>query len=160
MSKSWWPILRVAGLWCAVVILCEHTERRWAYRKARDAAGDKPLLVVGCPSNTGNHPCGDVCLDVDPAQLTLCQSQRPTLGDVRSIPFPDGYFGACLCSHVLEHLDSIDDVQQAISELQRVTDGPFYILSPSDVQVFAHLNPEHHLLVVPTDNRLLVETLD
>jgi hypothetical protein len=127
---------------------CERVEAYTAARQAAEARG-RPLLNVGCPAKWGRwkYPCGDVCLDISAERLAFCKSAQPTYGDVRSIPFPDDYFGAALCAHVLEHLPTVADARRALAELQRVTDGPVFVVIPSRASLAAQLNPEHHLWV-------------
>src|SRR5712671_4475422 len=93
--------------------------------QAVGARSDKPTLNVGCPGErwlTYDDVSFDACLDADPGRLQFCHARRPTLGDIRQLPFASGEFGACLCSHVLEHLPSIADVQRAVRELERTSD--------------------------------------
>ncbi|MDA8186870.1 MAG: methyltransferase domain-containing protein [Dehalococcoidales bacterium] len=128
----------------------EHQERWEAYHKARRAADmvGKPLLNVGCPRKYPlKYPCGDVCLDIDLRRLYLCQSPFPKFGDVRCIPFPDGYFGAALCTHVLEHLATVADAKLALTELARVSNGQVFLAFPSKSSIAAWVHPEHHLWI-------------
>lgn len=129
--------------------VAEHVDRYAAYLAARRAANarGKPLLNVGCPSAyLLSHPCGDVCLDIDPGHLALCRSARPTYGDVRAIPYADSTFGAALCSHVLEHMRTVADAERALAELQRVADV-VYICAPSRLGITHWLHPDHYLWV-------------
>jgi len=114
--------------------------------QAVGARSDKPTLNVGCPGErwlTYDDVSFDACLDADPGRLQFCHARRPTLGDIRQLPFASGEFGACLCSHVLEHLPSIADVQRAVRELERTSDRVF-ILVPGH-HLVAIVSPEHHL---------------
>lgn len=132
--------------------LREEADRWEAWELARATADrvGRPLLNVGCPRRyPGKYPCGDVCLDNDPWRLAVCRSPRPTLGDVRRIPFPAGYFGAALCSHVLEHLPSVADAERALAELRRVADGRVVLCWPSRYSLAANLHPDHRLWVEP-----------
>lgn len=127
----------------------EHADRLTSYEAARRTADAlrKPLLNVGCgTTHFLSHPCGDVCIDVDPKRLIVCRSRRPTVGDVRSIPYPDRSFGAALCCHVLEHLPTVADAQRALSELFRVADY-VYVRSPSRLLAIAWIHPDHPLWV-------------
>lgn len=125
---------------------------RWrAWRAARVASNQigRPLLNVGCASTRViTHPCGDVCLDVDSRRLQRCRGVA-VVGDVRSIPYPDGYFGAALVCHVLEHLPSVADAEIAVRELHRVA-RVVYVCSPGRLLLVNWLVPDHHLWV---DNR-------
>jgi hypothetical protein len=142
--------LAAAGAWEAAMQWKEHNERAAAYAlaRARADANRKPLLNVGCPAirPLQRHPCGDVCLDLDPRILERCQASRPVVGDVRQIPFPNRYFGAALVCHVLEHLPTAEDASTAIQELHRVADA-VYICSPSRASIAAWLHPGHRLWV-------------
>jgi hypothetical protein len=109
----------------------------------------KPLLNVGCPGERvwigyDDRPF-DACLDSDPDRLSFCHTRRPTLADIRQMPFGTGEFGGTLCSHVLEHLNSIADVRLAVRELERTSDR-VWILVPGH-HFFATISPEHHLWV-------------
>lgn len=143
----------------AVQQIAENGQRWEAYFLARQAADKrgKPLLNVGCPRIfPGKYPCGDVCLDIDAARLAVCKSDYPVLGDVRSIPYSGGYFGAALVSHVLEHLVAPADVAVALVELQRVADE-VYIVGPSKASFLAWVHPEHRLWVSSQNGALMVE---
>jgi hypothetical protein len=152
-------MLILAVVYETFILFAEEADRWQAYREARataDALG-KPLLNVGCPRKYPmKYPCGDVCLDIDADRLSLCQSAYPALADVRDIPFPNGYFGSALASHVLEHLDSEADAEQALSELVRVADYVF-IVSPTRLSVSAWLHPGHHLWVNHRDGGVMLE---
>lgn len=148
MDRTEAVVLSVAA-WQGLILARERFDRNAAYQLARaasDVAG-KPLLNIGCPRLYPLlYPCGDVCLDISERRLAVCQSPHPTLGDIRHIPFPDHYFGAAICSHVLEHLASVADAQQALSELNRVA-GRVFIVSPSRLTISGWLHPEHQLWV-------------
>ncbi len=106
---------------------------------------DKPLLVVGRPTVARHYSCGDVTIDLDPAVLSDC----PTGGqvaDVRDLPFSNAYFGAAFASHVLEHLDNLEDVARAYAELSRVADHVI-VASPSRQSIISQMMPDHHLWV-------------
>lgn len=129
-------------------------ERRSKYRQAQEYAErvGKPMLVVGGPWGDNPfrsflripaHGCGDFCLDIDPR---ACQGCNYVQADVRDIPFPSGFFGSALASHVLEHLPTVADAEKAISELQRVA-GLVLVASPTRHSVIAWGVPSHHLWV-------------
>lgn len=142
--------LAVIGGYVVLTEAKENADRWQAYGEARTAADTmgRPLLNIGCPRMYPfKYPCGDVCLDIDPARLNLCQSKQPSLADVRSIPFPDGYFGAVLCTHVLEHLPTPADAEQAVSEMMRVSGGRVFVAIPSKASILAWLHPEHSLWI-------------
>ena len=104
-------------------VVGEQRERREQFAAASEAAwaSGKPLLVIGRPK--GHHICGAVTVDINPRVLMECPGTG-RVADVRSLPFPDGAFGAAIASHVLEHLP-ISDIPTAWSELHRVSDAVF-----------------------------------
>lgn len=130
--------------------LYEHGERMRAWEAARAAADalNKPMLNVGCGvTHFLSHPCGDYCIDANPKRLVGCQARHSIVADVRNLSrFSDKQFGSALCSHVLEHLPTVADAEQAVSELHRVAHH-VYILSPSRLLVVAWAHPEHALWV-------------
>ena len=126
------------------------TKHGAAVRHAR--AVGKPMLVVGGPYGSGvsgrllgmkAHGCGDLCADIDPDSCRGCPF---VLADVRDLPWPDGYFGACLCPHVLEHLETLEDIDRAWGELHRVADG-VYTCFPGKDSFAGWMAPGHHLWV-------------
>lgn len=139
----------------AVIQVSEINERRQIFRQARTYADDtkKPLLVVGAPKFGFNHPFGDVTIDLSPA---MAQFGNTEIADVRDIPYPDGYFGSCFCSHVIEHLPTVEDAFQALDEMERVADRVFTV-SPHKTSLFAWLNPNHHLWVTPSGDGYIIE---
>ena len=146
----WWVLMYEAMQYAR-----EHAERWEAYRAARATADAArlPLLNIGCPRIVpGKYPCGDVCLDLSAKRLAWCKSPSPTHGDVRAIPYPTGYFGAVLCAHVLEHLATVADAQQACAEMVRVAGGRVFLISPSRASIVAWLHPEHKLWVERVSN--------
>jgi len=135
--------------------MVETQEKRQVFNQARayaDSVG-KPLLVVGAPKLRFNHPCGDVTIDISPEMARFCDGE---IADVRNIPYPDHYFGAAFASHVLEHLPTIEDAFQALSEMERVADRVF-IASPHKTSIMAWLNPNHHLWVTPSGDGYIIE---
>ena len=90
----------------------------------------KPLLVIGGPLGClpsihqffiPLHGCGDVCYDINPKACGDCSVSIE--GDIRNLPYRNGFFGAVFVSHVLEHLRTIEDLEIAISEMGRVADN-------------------------------------
>ena len=151
--------------WQGLVMLEQTSERREKYDLARARADQvgKPLLVVGGPYGDNPFRClldlrahghGDVCLDIE---ARACEG-APTavVADVRDIPFPAGHFGACLVSHVLEHMPTIADCEQAVRELSRVADV-VYVAGPRKTSLLAHIIPDHHLWVEEEDGVLYAE---
>jgi len=149
------------GIWQLTVSVAEHLGRGPVYDDARRTADllGLPLLNVGCPGNglLSPHPCGDVCIDLDPGRLACCRSAHPILADVRDIPYRDGYFGATMASHVLEHMLTVEDAKQALSELVRVSQGRVFIAYPSKLNPMAWFHPDHHLWVIETPEGLVFE---
>ena len=135
----------------------ERRERRDGFTRARayaDLVG-KPLLVVGVPKALwNNHPCGDVTIDIESSVKGACSFQ---IADVRSIPYPDKYFGASFTSHVLEHLLTIEDAKKALRELHRVSDKVF-VVSPHKDSLLAWMHPTHHLWISEEDGAFKIES--
>lgn len=135
-------------------------ERQEVFARARSYADNtgKPLLVIGNPRSPFNpffnHPCGDITIDINPLVLKDCSSSY--VADIRDIPFSDGYFGACYCSHVLEHLPTIEDAEKAILEMNRVADRIFVVV-PKKTSLVAWLIADHHLWVTPVEEGYLIE---
>ena len=95
----------------------------------------KPLLNAGCGCYFwAAINQADVNLDVVPRNVPGF-----VLASIEEIPFPDKYFGAVFCSHVLEH---VDDWRKADNELHRVSDNVF-IITPSPLWVANWLHPDH-----------------
>lgn len=138
-----------------IIQLDELAERQRVFQQARDYADSvrKPLLVVGAPMFSVNHPCGDVTIDISPEKAAMCNGE---VADVRNIPYPDKYFGAAFASHVLEHLETVKDARIAISELHRVADKVFIVV-PSKWSLAAWLYPEHHLWLTPGNGSFIIE---
>lgn len=133
--------------------LNELDERHRIFRQAKGYANSvgKPLLVVGTPKHSFSHPCGDVTIDVAAGQA--CDVE---IADVRNIPYPNNYFGACYCSHVLEHLPTIRDAFTALSEMYRVADRVFTV-SPHKTSLIAQLVSGHHLWITPSGDGYIIE---
>jgi hypothetical protein len=148
-------ILIGAAIREGLVQTMEIKERRQIFNQARDYADQvgKPLLVVGSPKFQFNHPCGDVTIDISPEMAKFCDAE---IADVRDIPYPDSYFGAAFCSHVLEHLPTIEDAGIALDELERVADRVF-VVSPHKTSIMAWINPGHHLWVTPSGDGYILE---
>ena len=164
-------LLFALAAWQTHVQVGEAQERGRVYKKAREVADrlGKPMLVVGGPGAGFNrnplvqmfklpgHDCGDVCLDIDLGACRVCGAEVTKVeASVTSIPFPDGHFGSAFISHVLEHLPTVGDAEQAVRELYRVADEVF-ILSPSKQSIIAWLHPGHHLWVRQTPAGVYLE---
>lgn len=138
--------LITAGALLVATSLDQQAERTQKYNQglAYSRAAGKPLLVVGTPGRFFRaHPCGDVTLDLNPMVLRQCP-QGGLVADVREIPYPPGYFGAALASHVMEHLPSVEDAILAWGELHRVADLVL-VAGPSPLNLIARLVPDHCL---------------
>lgn len=158
-------LLLAMGLWEVGVAKASQAERERKYAAAEEAARSrgKPLLVVGGPLGSSPlrwmflpmraHGCGDVCLDLS---AESCRGCPTTIADVRSIPYEDGYFGAALASHVLEHLPTVDDAVKAVEELYRVADEVF-VASPSKLSIAVWFHPGHHLWVKQDERGISIE---
>lgn len=132
----------------------EINERHQIFNQARDYADSvrKPLLVIGAPKLKFFHPYGDVTIDINPRMGT----GEVEIADVRDIPYPNGYFGATFCSHVLEHLATIEDASQALDEMERVADRVF-VVTPHKTSLIANIHPDHHLWVTPSGDGYIIE---
>ena len=148
-------LLAGVGVREGIVQLNELNERRQIFEQARAFADSKnrPLLVVGTPKHSFTHPFGDVTIDNDPDRLGQGNTE---LADVRNIPYPNHYFGAAYCSHVLEHLATTEDAFQALDEMERVADKVF-TTSPHKTSIVAQLYPGHHLWITPSGDGYIIE---
>jgi SAM-dependent methyltransferase len=63
-------------------------------------------------------------VDASPATVAAARARHPDLdalvADVRSLPFEDGSFDVVVSNSTLDHFPSLDDVESAVRELQRV----------------------------------------
>ena len=149
----WFPI--AVGSLQAVTMLRQQDERNIRFAQAYEIAqkSGRPLLVVGAPSYMSpfrGHPCGDITLDISEDVARQCP-EGFIIADVREIPFPDSYFGAAFCSHVLEHLSSREDILRAWNELNRVSGGNALIAGPSRLGLWNWVIPEHSMFVTQND---------
>ena len=138
-----------------IIQMNELQERHQIFAQARDYADsvNKPLLVVGTPKTSFNHPYGDVTIDNNPGKLL---DGKTELADVRDIPYPSRYFGAAFASHVLEHLPTVEDACRALDELKRVSDKVF-VVSPHKISLAAILYPGHNLWITPSGDGYIIE---
>lgn len=138
-----------------ILQLNELQERNQIFNQAREYADSqgKPLLVVGTPKHTFSHPYGDVTIDTDPRKMGQGNTE---IADVREIPYPNHYFGAAYCSHVLEHLPAIEDACQALDEMERVADKVFTV-SPHKASLMAQIYPGHNLWITPSGDGYIIE---
>lgn len=158
---NWWQALLIFGGLQQAAVHCQiEAEKKSKFQEARDYADSigKPLLVIGGPYGFGRswgppgHGCGDVCLDINVEACRGCPNAVE--GDIRDLSmFPDKTMGAAFASHVLEHLPTVADAEQALSELERVSEATFLVL-PSKVSILAWLNPDHYLWVSENNGRI------
>lgn len=114
--------------------------------RQRAHARGLPMLSVGVgtPGSSfrcnllGPGPLGDVNVDLQGIPGT-----GVVPADVQALPFADGSFGAAVAAHVLEH---VPDPIKALSELERVTAGPVYVITPPWYNAYTYLHPEHRWL--------------
>lgn len=153
-------ILLVQGF----IYLSNALERKRVYAQASNYAKalGKPLIVVGGSyGNLSNifdlnipfHGAGDVCIDIDE---NACRNENFIQADITNIPLPDKYGGAVFCSHVLEHLPTVDHAILAITELDRIADKAF-ILVPQKTSLLSWINPSHHLWIYNKGNDIVIE---
>jgi len=163
-----WPVLIGLGCWQVGVNFEQLRQRKVQYNEARRYAEErgKPLLVVGGPwgasigyapwriFNMQLHGYGDVCLDLSEQ---ACQGAPvKVIADIKDIPYPDSYFGAAYTSHILEHMRSISECEDALDELLRVADAVF-VAGPIKQDVKAWLTPAHHLWVQQHGNHVFYQ---
>lgn len=107
----------------------------WQARETANALG-KPLLNAGCGiwyQTAIMH--SDVNMDVKPRN-----APNFVLGSIEDMGmFRDKQFGAVFCSHVLEHVNGLE---QARAELERVADYQF-IITPSPLFITNWFCPWH-----------------
>lgn len=159
----WGKVVAIFGISQAAALSAETKQRRQAYVAASEVAklSGKPLLVAGGPWGSSSvrllpprHGCGAVCVDLSPRACAGCNFIQ---ADIRDIPLPDGYAGAAIASHIIEHLPTVADAEDALDELHRVADQVF-IAYPNKLNLIAWLSPEHHLWVRQLhDGRMEIE---
>lgn len=133
-------------------------ERHTFYNEAREYCNSvsKPLLRVGIRKYPWEPPNADYTVDIDPDILNISGG---ILADERAMPFSNKQFGACINQHTLEHLNTPEDVQQAVNECTRVSDTTI-LLTPSPYSFFSNvLNPQHNLRLYfdQLNNKIRVE---
>ena len=139
-------LLKAGLFYEAGIQVREFAERRVYRNRARRycASVDKPLLRIGVRRSVLEPPNGDVTLDLDPAVERIPGGFQ---GDVRRMPFADKQFGVCFCEHVLEHLETPEDVALAVDECRRVADVAV-LLCPSPYSIWGScFNITHNLRV-------------
>ncbi len=115
-------------------------DRVFGQAHARARRLRKPLLNAGCGAlkPIGGFPRAihesNVNLDIVPQDVP-----RFVLGSIQDIAYPDKYFGAVFCCHVLEH---IEDLDAGLRELHRVADY-LYVITPRAIWPRTWLQPDH-----------------
>lgn len=114
-------------------------------------------LVLEIGSGHRPYPQSDILVDFDLEKDSqrggkLRVDNRPmVLANLEKLPFKRGVFAYSIASHVLEH---VEDVESALSELARVSDGG-YIETPSALLELIEPHRDYHLWFVKwEDNRL------
>lgn len=80
--------------------------------------------------------CSVTGVDISETAVGICRDMYPDgrflVADAKELPFPDGFFGAAVAVHCLEHLDA-EELEAALREIKRV------LAHPADlyIQVFA-----------------------
>jgi len=108
--------------------------REEMFKKARAFADErkKPLLNIG-PGDYYSQYWGDINVDIRKRNVP-----NLVIADVqKKLPFPDKFFGAVYCSHVLEHLEN---PEAAIAEMCRVSEKTFIVIPHS---LWSALHPDH-----------------
>ncbi len=146
MNVGWKVFLGGVGLIAVYQVttsIRENAERHWWYDWSRqycDTVG-KPLLSVGLQRWSMFPPDGDYTLDIDPEVLAV---PGGVLGDECDMPFPDKMFGVAYNPHTLEHLNTAEDIEKAVSECRRVADYAV-LLAPSPYNIYSNLFcPSHN----------------
>jgi len=116
----------------------QHTEKKRVFDEAYNYARkvNKPVLNAGCGTLP---PYGDVNLDITPKPVP-----NFILNNIENMPFKDKEFGACVVSHVLEH---VDNPEKAYQECHRVADQ-VYLINPPLWDSGTWLTPTHKWLVI------------
>jgi hypothetical protein len=118
---------------------------------------EKPMLQIGKRNKFWEPPNADVVIDIDPAVLEYAGG---LVADERDIPFLDRHFGVCYNSHTLEHLNSPEDIQQAVDECCRVADYAVFLCPSPRGIVAGILHPDHkYRLFFEEGNRIVVKQM-
>ncbi len=140
MNAGWkmlFALLGGAAIYEMGVNIGEHRERHEYYNRARAYCNSvgKPLLTVGMQRTRVNPPDGDYVVDIDPDVQNI---PGGVLASVTDMPFPNKLFGVAYNSHVLEHLNTVGEIEEAIAECRRVADYTV-LLVPSPYSIYANL---------------------
>jgi len=105
---------------------------KYAAASAYAESVNKPLLKVGGPYG------------LDPGNVVAA--------DIKDLPYyPDKTFGAAFCSHILEHLPTINDAMLAINELNRVAERVYIVSFPKN-NLIARLIADQHVWITEFPN--------
>ena len=114
-----------------------------------------PVLDIG----SGNNPFwrADVLMERFPYDGSQRAGRiiidRPMIcGDVQDLPFTDKSFAFIHCSHVLEHVKSLE---RAVRELIRVGKSG-YIETPSELHEYCDLKTLYHRWAISSEEGILV----
>lgn len=102
----------------------------------------KNILDVGCGTGYFLNQLKDTGLQLHGCDIVDKAPDRNftfTAGDIEKLPFGDRQFDVVTCFHTIEHLLNL---QQAISELKRVTKKQLIIVTPCQ-RYFYHTLDEH-----------------
>ena len=113
------PALATLAVWEAAWWARRRARRASVYEAALEHAQaiGRPLMVIGAPDGgvTSGYGCGDIACDLAPSSCPV--SIEADITD--RIPVPD-HSVVVFCSCVLEY---VNDLQGALSEIQRVSGG-------------------------------------
>lgn len=117
-------VVKWIALWEAFWWARRAHQRSALYKVARRKADElgRPLIVVGAPDGgvTAGYPCGDVTIDMAPSKCPGAVQ----LDITEPLPFlDDSAVVVVMC--VLEY---VDDLDAALSELQRISGGNLYVV--------------------------------
>ena len=143
------------------------TENQFKNKQCRAALNycrekGKMLLVAGGPwggrkfrlmLHRPAHIPGDVCIDIRASALV--GHPNGIVANVMNLPFRDKTFGAVLASHLLEHLNTIEEAEKALDEMSRVADAVI-IVYPYRQSLIAWLLPDHHLWIQQKNNQIYI----
>lgn len=133
---AWWAIGKI--------------DRQRQFRIAADAAAGGSMLVVGLPDGEYPWPApGGTVVDLRPRPRDVPRGVRYVQASVERLPFSDGEFSSCFCSHVVEH---VADPVAAVRELRRVSRTPPRICYPRPWRIATWLVPGHRWLMVEGRN--------
>ena len=85
-------------------------------------------------------------------EVGVVDAKNGAAADIKELPYyPDKAFGAAFCSHILEHLPTINDAMAAINELNRVAERVYLVSFPKN-NLIAHLIAGQHIWVTEFPN--------